>query len=131
MIRTSSPSTAVAIGQTQPLEPSIAPQRTREGKANGIGICRDPLLDSLHHRGEQLDLRMLQEALLVELLLEAFDLSFELLVLAREQLGLEDDLPAMAHQGRTHSCAGAPAHSIVSTVTPASSSSSSAARAPV
>ena len=28
-------------------------------------------------------------------------------MLAREQLGLEDDLPAMAHQGRTHSCASA------------------------
>ena len=74
---------------------------------------------------------MLQEALLVEFLLEAFDLSFELLVLAREQLGLEHDLPAMAHQGRTHSCAGAPADSIASTVTPASSSSSSAAMASV
>ena len=70
---------------------------------------------------------MLQETLLVEFLLEAIDLSFELLVLAREQLGLEDDLPAMAHQGRTHSCAGAAAGSIVSSVTPASSSSFSAA----
>ena len=82
-------------------------------------------------QSEQLDLRMLQEALLVEFLLEAFDLSFELLVLARKQLGLEDDLPAMADQGRTHSCAGAPAVSIVSTVTSASSSSSSAAMASV
>ena len=83
--------------------------------------------------------RELQEALLVEFLLEAFDLSFELLVLARDQLGLEDDLPAMAHQGRTHSCAGATplpdcrrtADSIVSTVTPASRSSSIAAMASV
>ena len=69
----------------------------------------------------------MHEALLVEFLLEVFDLSFELLVLAHEQLGLEDDLPAMTHQGRTHSCAGAPADSIVSTVTPVSSSSSSVA----
>ena len=27
---------AVAIGQTQPLEPSLAPQRTREGKASSL-----------------------------------------------------------------------------------------------
>jgi hypothetical protein len=44
---------------------------------------------------------------------------------------LEVDLPAMAHQGRTHSCAGAPADSIVSTVKPASRSSSTAAMASV
>jgi hypothetical protein len=52
---------------------------------------------------------------------------------------LEDDLPAMAHQGRTHSRAGATplpdcrrtADSIVSTVTPASRSSSIAAMASV
>lgn len=41
---------------------------------------------------------MLQEVLLIKFLLEALHLSFELLVLEREQLGLEDDLPAMVHQ---------------------------------
>jgi hypothetical protein len=63
-----------------------------------MGICGNPLLDPPHHRGEQLDLGMLLEALLVEFLVEAFHLSFELLVLAHEQLGLEDYLPAMAQQ---------------------------------
>ena len=38
------------------------------------------------------------EVLLVEFLVEAFHLSFELLVLAHEQLGLEDYLPAVAQQ---------------------------------
>jgi hypothetical protein len=41
----------------------------------------------------QLELGMLQEALLVEVLLEAFDLSVELLALAGEELGLKDDPP--------------------------------------
>jgi hypothetical protein len=45
---------------------------------------------------------MRQEALVVEFLLEALHLSFELLVLAREQLGLEDCSPTMKLSGALH-----------------------------
>ena len=74
------------------------------------------------------NLGVLNEGLGIELLLEPFHLGFELHVLPCEELGLEGDRPAMTHQRRTHAPSDSPA---ASTVTPASSSSSSAAIASV
>ena len=93
-----------------------------------VDAAGDPLLDPLHHCRQQLHLGVLNEGLGVELLLEPFHLGLELGVLPREEVGLEGDRPAMAHQRRTHAPSGSPA---ASTVTPASSSSSSAAMASV